>query len=109
MYNRLLGHLNNNSILFEEKFGFRQNLTTKKATYELMKFHVLNDILWEGFFCFLAIAFDCVSHDTLLYKLNFSGITGKVYAWIISYFTDRYQRPEIKIKIPIMHIQTGEL
>jgi len=43
MYNRLLGHLNNNSILFEEKFGFRQNLTTKKATYELIKFHVLND------------------------------------------------------------------
>jgi hypothetical protein len=48
MYKRLLGHLNNNNILFQEKFGFRQNLTTKKATYELMKFHVLNDKLIVG-------------------------------------------------------------
>lgn len=81
----------------------RQNLTTKKATYELMKLHVLNDELWEGFFfffCDLAKAFDCVNHDTLLYKLNFYGITGKGYAWIKSYFRDRYHRVEIKIKIP---------
>jgi hypothetical protein len=45
MYNKLLGHLNNNNILLEEKFGFRQNLTTKKATYKLMKLHVLKDKL----------------------------------------------------------------
>ena len=32
---RLLGHLNDNNRLPEEKFGFRKNLTTEKATYEL--------------------------------------------------------------------------
>jgi len=63
--------------------------------------------LWEGFFCDLAKAFDFVNHDTLLYKLNFYGITGKVYAWIKPYLRDRCQR--VEIKIPIMHIQTGEL
>ena len=31
---RLLGHLNDNNRLPEEKFGFRKNLTTEKATYE---------------------------------------------------------------------------
>jgi len=65
--------------------------------------------LWEGFFCDLANAFHYVNHDTLLYKLNFYGITGKVYAWTKSYFRDRYQRVQIKIKILIMHIQTREL
>jgi len=75
-----------------------------------MKLHVLNDkLIVGGIFCDSAKAFDYVNHDTLLYKLNFCRITGKVYAWIKSYFRDRYQRVEIKIKIPIMYIQTGEL
>jgi len=75
-----------------------------------MKLHVLNDkLIVGGIFRDSAKTFDYVNHDTLLYKLNFYGITGKVYAWIKSYIRDRYQRVEIKIKIPIMHIQTGEL
>jgi len=40
MYNRLLGHLNNNNILVEEQFGFIKNLRTIKETYEL-----INEIL----------------------------------------------------------------
>ena len=37
MYNGLLRYLNNDNILVEEHSGFRKNLTTEKATYELMK------------------------------------------------------------------------
>jgi hypothetical protein len=33
---RPLGHLNDKNRLPEEKFGFRKNLTTEKATYELI-------------------------------------------------------------------------
>jgi hypothetical protein len=33
-----------------------------------------------------------------VYKLNFYGITGKVYAWIKSYFRDRYQKSRYKNK-----------
>jgi hypothetical protein len=36
MYNRLLGHLNNNNLLVQEQFGFTKNLTTGNATYELI-------------------------------------------------------------------------
>lgn len=35
VYNRLLGHLNNNCILFEEQLGFSKNLANDEATYEL--------------------------------------------------------------------------
>jgi hypothetical protein len=34
MYTRLLRHLNGNKILIEEEFGFRKNLTNKKASFE---------------------------------------------------------------------------
>jgi hypothetical protein len=38
MYTRLLRHLHYNNILFEEKFEFRKNLTTKQQTMNyLMK------------------------------------------------------------------------
>lgn len=33
---RLLGHLNDKNRLPVEKFGFKKNLTTEKATYELI-------------------------------------------------------------------------
>jgi hypothetical protein len=38
--NRLREHLNSNNILVKEQFGCRKNLTTEKATYEL-----INDIV----------------------------------------------------------------
>jgi hypothetical protein len=67
IYNRLLEHVINNNILAQEQFGFRQTLTTEKATYELS-----NEIISEfdqklvvgWIFYDLAKAFNCVNHDT---------------------------------------------
>jgi hypothetical protein len=101
MYNRILRHLNINSILVGDQFGFRKNLSTKKATYELTNviLSALNNKLnVAGICCDLVKAFDCVNHDILLSKLNFYGITGKAKDWIESYLRDRYQRVEIQNK-----------
>jgi len=36
MYNRPVEHLCRNSSLIDEQFGFRKNLTTKKAIYDFI-------------------------------------------------------------------------
>jgi len=59
MYNIILRQLNDN-ILVEEQFGFRKNMTTKKATYELINEIVsaLNyKLILEGIFCDFAKSF----------------------------------------------------
>jgi hypothetical protein len=49
-----------------------------------------------GIFCYLRKAFDCVSHEILLSKLEFYGIKGIFGTLIKSYLKDRYQRVTIK-------------
>jgi hypothetical protein len=51
-----------------------------------------NKQLAGGIFCDLQKAFDCVSHDILIKKLDFYGITGKFGTLIKSYLRGRYQR-----------------
>jgi hypothetical protein len=95
MYNRVLKHLNSNSILDEEHYRFRKNLITEEATYELINellSAVIDKLIVGGVFCDLAKTFGCVNQDILLFKLNFCGIIGTANEWIISYRSDRYQR-----------------
>jgi hypothetical protein len=81
--------------LVPEQFGFRKGISTEDVTYKLtdnvlkstnQKMHV------GGIFCYLAKAFDRVSHEILL---HFYGIQGITVEWFTSYLAYRKQKFKI--------------
>jgi hypothetical protein len=76
----LYEHIRHNNILDENQFGFRPKSSTEKASFKLIdeilksmnNRHPVSEI-----FCDLQKEFDCVSHDLLIKKAEFYGITGK--------------------------------
>jgi hypothetical protein len=79
MYKRLISHLNKYNILAKQQFGFRENFSTILTTYNLLDniyMALNNECTVGGIFCDLKKAFDCVTHDVFLSKMEFYGITG---------------------------------
>jgi hypothetical protein len=93
IYNRLYEHIDNNNIL-DNNMVLALIHPQKKASFKFVKeiLKALNKQFVGGIFCDLCKAFDCVSHDILMKKLEFYGITGKFGALIKSYLIGRYQR-----------------
>lgn len=91
---RLSDFFEKNNLLSSSQFGFRKNNSTIKA---LLK--VVEDVvggLEEGAhvqltMCDLTKAFDCVSHDLLIAKLNHYGVRGLPLKLITSYLNERRQ------------------
>jgi len=73
IYVRLYQHLNTNNILVNEQFGFRTKLSTVKATFNLIS-EILdalnNKKQLVAYFVTKKRAFECVTHDTLSFKLE---------------------------------------
>ena len=72
LYNRLIDHLNNNSLLNPHQFGFRRTLSTENAifnlTHETLK-ALSNKMVVGSIFFDLEKAFDSINHSILLNKL----------------------------------------
>ena len=79
IYKRLYSYLNDNNILVDDQYGFREKLSTKMAIYTLLN-NVLSSLgrknLVGGLFCDLQKGSDCVNHKILLAKMKFYGISG---------------------------------
>jgi hypothetical protein len=95
IYLGLIAHIEANSILAQEQYGFRTHFLTEKATFSLIDSiltAINNKQTMGGIFCDLQKAFDCVNHKILLDKLEFYGIEGISKTLIKSYLTGSLQR-----------------
>ena len=96
--NSLVNHLELNNLLYENQFGFLRNHSTIHNITKLTN-RISRDINEKkfviGVFLDLKKAFDCVSHDILLTKLQKLGIDDITLKWFTDYLSDRYQYTDI--------------
>ena len=94
IYTRLIKFFMANGILHEDQFGFRKGHSTTHALHKSVDIitrsmaegkHVL------GIFIDLSKAFDTLDHQTLIVKLQNSGIRGTALSLLKSYLTQRTQ------------------
>jgi hypothetical protein len=94
IYNRLYSYLVSKNILYDKQFGFRKNHSTSHAINYSVN-HVVENINAKkhvlGIFIDLSKAFDTISHDKLLEKLNNYGVRGRVNNLLNSYLSSRKQ------------------
>ena len=94
IYSRLYSFFQSQNMIYENQYGFRKNHSTSHALNFSVNYiescldkkqHVL------GIFIDLSKAFDTISADKLLSKLDNYGIRGNANKLIASYLSNRYQ------------------
>lgn len=93
MANRLQSFIDRFKLISTCQHGFQPKQSTNTAAFELVQFIYesldANKYTLALFFDFTR-AFDCVTHEFLVNKLDALGIRGKTNEWIESFLTDRY-------------------
>ena len=94
MHSRLIEFLEERQILYYKESGFWKDCSTNHPILNLLE--IIQKALDDkqipfGIFIDLEKAFDTVSHDILLEKLDHYGIRGISNDWFSSYLSDRSQ------------------
>ena len=94
MHKRVHQYLNENNIIYDLRFGFRQNFSTAYALINLTENSIQS--LDEGYnvcgiFVDLQKAFDTVCHEILLAKRNHYGVRGVSNDFFRFYLSNRQQ------------------
>ena len=99
-YSRLDKFVFKHDILWNSRYGFRQNMSTNLALLELVE-ELTSSIDKKnktiGVFIDLKKAFDTIDHDILLKKLDRYGVSGISNNWVKSYLTGRKHYVNIDI------------
>ena len=96
MYNKIMSFIEKNNILYKHQYGFRKKHTTTHPILHLLN-HIsessnkTNPKLTMSIFIDLKKAFDTISHNILLHKLEKYGLRGISNDWMRSYLTERRQ------------------
>ena len=92
--NRLVKFLEDNKILCDSQFGFRENHSTSLALMEIIE-NITTSIdkgqFTVGVFIDLKKAFDTIDHANLVEKLKYYGVRGVALSWMSSYLSNRTQ------------------
>ena len=94
VHKRLISYLCHKRIIYNKQFGFRPGYSTYMALLDFcdkIANALENKEFVIGIFLDLSKAFDCLSHDILLEKLEYYGIRGITLEWFKSYLQNRKQ------------------
>lgn len=94
IYNRLNNFLEKKSFLYAKQYGFRKKSNTLSATNDLinkLRTSIDNRNYVIAILIDLQKAFDTVSHEILLKKIEKTGVTGPALKLIKSYLSNRKQ------------------
>ncbi|XP_046671388.1 uncharacterized protein LOC124361385 [Homalodisca vitripennis] len=95
---RLLDHCNENELMTPNQHGFRKHKSTTTALISLLEEtvdHIEAGRIAAGIMLDYSKAFDCLSHDLILTKLQSLGIVAKAAEWVHNYLADRHQLVEL--------------
>ena len=92
IYKRVYKFLNKNNIFFKKQYGFRAKHSCENAIQDLCR-NIINNkeegLHTAAIFLDLSKAFDTISHEILLKKLDIYGIRGICNKWFESYLSNR--------------------
>ena len=95
IYNRMLDFILKYNLINPNQYGFLKGRSTEQAMLDIVSLKIIeaieNKIFSLGFFLDLSKAFDTISHDILLKKRSYYGISGLPHRLIQSYLENRSQ------------------